>query len=89
MKKNSGMSIINPKWRNVKVTVTVKRSGDGLLTSLVRGGVEGIEEFVGKTLVLELVSNDLDSSTFFILLCIYPPPLFIKLVHLMCQESYT
>ncbi|XP_017406814.1 linoleate 13S-lipoxygenase 2-1, chloroplastic, partial [Vigna angularis] len=54
---------INPKWRKVKVTVTVKQSGGGLLTNLVEGGVQGIEHFIGKTLVLELLSNDLDSKT--------------------------
>lgn len=54
---------MNPKWRSVKVTVTVKQSGGGLL-NLVEGGVQGIEHFIGKTLVLELISNDLDSSTF-------------------------
>jgi len=67
MEKHSGNSNSNPKWRNVKVTVSVKRSGGGLLSNLVEGGVRGIEELVGKTLVLELVSNDLDSSKFFIL----------------------
>ncbi|WVY95035.1 hypothetical protein V8G54_034123 [Vigna mungo] len=57
------MSNMNPKWRSVKVTVTVKQSGGGLLTNLVEGGVQGIERFIGKTLVLELISNDLDSKT--------------------------
>ncbi|CAJ1965388.1 unnamed protein product [Sphenostylis stenocarpa] len=65
MKKNSTMSSNSKsKSRNVKVIVTVKGSGGGLLTHLVKDGVHGIEELVGKTLVLELVSNELDSSKF-------------------------
>ncbi|KAG2394298.1 Linoleate 13S-lipoxygenase [Vigna angularis] len=41
----------------------MQQSGGGLLTNLVEGGVQGIEHFIGKTLVLELLSNDLDSKT--------------------------
>jgi len=68
MEKGSGMSNMNPKLRTVKVTATVKRSDGGLLTNLVQGGVQGIEHIIGKTLVFELLSNDLDSSKFLILL---------------------
>ena len=66
MRKKSGTSNNNPnKAQNAKAIVIVKRSGGGgLLTNLVRDGVEGIEELVGKTLILELVSNELDSSKF-------------------------
>lgn len=65
MRKKSGTSNNNPnKAQNAKAIVIVKRSGGGgLLTNLVRDGVEGIEELVGKTLILELVSNELDSKT--------------------------
>ncbi|XP_027931237.1 linoleate 13S-lipoxygenase 2-1, chloroplastic-like [Vigna unguiculata] len=63
MEKGSGMSNMNPKLRTVKVTATVKRSDGGLLTNLVQGGVQGIEHIIGKTLVFELLSNDLDSKT--------------------------
>ncbi|QCD79112.1 lipoxygenase [Vigna unguiculata] len=65
MEKGSGMSNMNPKLRTVKVTATVKRSDGGLLTNLVQGGVQGIEHIIGKTLVFELLSNDLDSKTKF------------------------
>ncbi|RDX66659.1 Linoleate 13S-lipoxygenase 2-1, chloroplastic, partial [Mucuna pruriens] len=49
----------NPKSQNVKAFVTIHQTGGGLLTNLVRESVERIQEFVGKTLVLELVSNHL------------------------------
>ncbi|CAK8566860.1 unnamed protein product [Lathyrus sativus] len=44
----------------VKAIVTLKHSDDWLLKNLVDGGIQQIEELVGKTLVLELVSNELD-----------------------------
>ncbi|KAK7401149.1 hypothetical protein VNO78_12468 [Psophocarpus tetragonolobus] len=50
------------KGQNVKAIVTVKGSGGGLL-NVVRDGVEAIEGLVGRTLVLELVSIELDSKT--------------------------
>ncbi|TKY50041.1 Linoleate 13S-lipoxygenase 2-1 [Spatholobus suberectus] len=61
MTRNSGIS--SKKAQNVKAFVTVERSGGGLLTNLVRDGIEGIGELVGKTLVLELLSNEHDSRT--------------------------
>jgi lipoxygenase len=48
----------------VKAIVTLKHSDDGLLTNLVDDGIQKIEELVGKTLVLELVSNELDQGNF-------------------------
>ncbi|XP_020205956.1 linoleate 13S-lipoxygenase 2-1, chloroplastic [Cajanus cajan] len=48
---------------SVKALVSVKHSGGGLLRNLVDGGVGEIKELVGKTLVLELVSEDLDPKT--------------------------
>lgn len=51
--------------RSVKAVVTVKQSsGGGLLTNLVSG-------IVGKHMVLELVSDELDPSKLFISLCFY------------------
>nr|KYP38225.1 hypothetical protein KK1_040535 [Cajanus cajan] len=61
MTRNIGVSN-DTRTHNVKAFVTVKPSA-GLLTNLVRGGVERIEEFIGKTIVLELVSEELDSKT--------------------------
>lgn len=57
----------NTKSQNlikVKAIVTLKHSDDGLLKNLVDGGIQQIEELVGKTLVLELVSNELDQGNF-------------------------
>lgn len=48
----------------VKAIVTLKHSDDWLLKNLVDGGIQQIEELVGKTLVLELVSNELDQGKF-------------------------
>ncbi|XP_061347779.1 linoleate 13S-lipoxygenase 2-1, chloroplastic-like [Gastrolobium bilobum] len=53
----------NTKSKKVKAFVTVKQSSEGLLTSLVTRGVDGIKELVGKTLALELVSDELDPKT--------------------------
>ena len=50
----------NTKSHSVKAIVTLKQKGGGLLS----GVVGGIQEVVGKTLVLELVSNELDPSKF-------------------------
>ena len=44
----------------VKATATVTQTSSGLLSSVV----EGVSELVGKTLVLELVSAELDPSKF-------------------------
>lgn len=66
MKSKSGTSKNNPKSQNVKALVTVTRSAGGLLTNLVRDGIQGIGELVGKTLVLELVSNELDPGKFLV-----------------------
>ncbi|XP_058755727.1 linoleate 13S-lipoxygenase 2-1, chloroplastic-like isoform X2 [Vicia villosa] len=55
----------NSKSQNlikVKAIVTLKHSDDGLLRNLVDGGIQQVEELVGKTLVLELVSNELDQA---------------------------
>ncbi|KAK2388618.1 linoleate 13S-lipoxygenase 2-1, chloroplastic [Trifolium repens] len=63
----NGNNDISPKTHNnlikVKAIVTLKHSDDGLLTNLVDDGIQKIEELVGKTLVLELVSNELDQET--------------------------
>ncbi|MCI12557.1 linoleate 13S-lipoxygenase 2-1 chloroplastic-like, partial [Trifolium medium] len=60
----SGNNDTNTKSHNnlikVKAIVTLKHSDDGLLPNLVDDGIQKIEELVGKTLVLELVSNELD-----------------------------
>ncbi|RDX97652.1 Linoleate 13S-lipoxygenase 2-1, chloroplastic, partial [Mucuna pruriens] len=58
---SSGSSITTSQ--SVKALVTLKQGGGGLLRNLVNEGVDGIKELVGKTLVLELVSNDLDPKT--------------------------
>jgi len=58
----------NTKSQNlikVKAIVTLKHSDDGLIRNLVDGGIQQIEELVGKTLVLELVSNELDQGNFY------------------------
>ncbi|QCD79114.1 lipoxygenase [Vigna unguiculata] len=49
--------------QTVKALVTVKQRSGGLLGNLVNGGLDGIKDLVGKTLVLELVSDDLDPKT--------------------------
>jgi lipoxygenase len=64
----NGNNDISTKTHNnlikVKAIVTLKHSDDGLLTNLVDDGIQKIEELVGKTLVLELVSNELDQGNF-------------------------
>jgi lipoxygenase len=64
----NGNNDISPKTHNnlikVKAIVTLEHSDDGLLTNLVDDGIQKIEELVGKTLVLELVSNELDQGNF-------------------------
>ncbi|XP_027190278.1 linoleate 13S-lipoxygenase 2-1, chloroplastic-like [Cicer arietinum] len=47
----------------VKAVVTLKHSDDGLLKNLIDGGLQQVEKLVGKTLSLELVSNELDQET--------------------------
>jgi lipoxygenase len=63
-----GNNDISTKTHNnlikVKAIVTLKHSDDGLLSNLVDDGLQKIEELVGKTLVLELVSNELDQGNF-------------------------
>ncbi|KHN21708.1 Linoleate 13S-lipoxygenase 2-1, chloroplastic [Glycine soja] len=49
--------------QSVKALVTVKQSGGGIIRNLVNGGLDGIRELVGKTLVLELVSDEIDSKS--------------------------
>ncbi|BAT89080.1 hypothetical protein VIGAN_05276300 [Vigna angularis var. angularis] len=49
--------------QTVKALVTVKQRSGGLLGNLVNGGLDGIKDLVGKTLVLELVSDELDPKT--------------------------
>ncbi|XP_027344673.1 linoleate 13S-lipoxygenase 2-1, chloroplastic-like [Abrus precatorius] len=56
-------NIIVTKSQTVKAFVTVKQSGGGLLGDLVNEGLGGIKEFVGKTLALELVSEELHPKT--------------------------
>ncbi|XP_058755726.1 linoleate 13S-lipoxygenase 2-1, chloroplastic-like isoform X1 [Vicia villosa] len=59
----------NSKSQNlikVKAIVTLKHSDDGLLRNLVDGGIQQVEELVGKTLVLELVSNELDQAAYYL-----------------------
>lgn len=48
----------------VKAVVTLKHSDDGLLKNLIDGGLQQVEKLVGKTLSLELVSNELDQGKF-------------------------
>jgi len=57
--------------QTVKALVTVKQRSGGLLGNLVNGGLDGIKDLVGKTLVLELVSDDLDPSKFCFLTSIF------------------
>lgn len=52
------------KLIKVKAIATLKHGDDGLLRNLVDGGIQQVEELVGKTLVLELVSNELDPGKF-------------------------
>ncbi|CAK7339255.1 unnamed protein product [Dovyalis caffra] len=48
----------------VKATVNVKRAVGGLLTSLgIDQGLNDIQDLLGKTIVLELISADLDPKT--------------------------
>ena len=56
---------------NVKAIVTIEQSNGGLLLNLINSAVDGIKELAGKTLVLELVSDELDPSkyNFFRLFC--------------------
>ena len=49
---------------NVKAIVTIEQSNGGLLLNLINSAVDGIKELAGKTLVLELVSDELDPSKF-------------------------
>ncbi|KAK7401159.1 hypothetical protein VNO78_12478 [Psophocarpus tetragonolobus] len=49
--------------QSVKALVTVKQSGGGILKNLVNGGIDGIKDFVGKTLALELVSDEIDPKS--------------------------
>ncbi|XP_045809749.1 linoleate 13S-lipoxygenase 2-1, chloroplastic-like [Trifolium pratense] len=62
----NGNNDTNTKSQNnlikVKAIVTLKHSDDGLLPNLVDDGIQKIEELVGKTLVLELVSNEVDQE---------------------------
>ncbi|TKY50043.1 hypothetical protein E2542_SST27495 [Spatholobus suberectus] len=46
--------------QTLKALVTVKQSGGSLLRRLVNEGVDGVKGLVGKTLVLELVSDELN-----------------------------
>ncbi|KHN45340.1 Linoleate 13S-lipoxygenase 2-1, chloroplastic [Glycine soja] len=48
---------------NVKAIVTIEQSNGGLLLNLINSAVDGIKELAGKTLVLELVSDELDPKT--------------------------
>ncbi|XP_014518943.1 linoleate 13S-lipoxygenase 2-1, chloroplastic [Vigna radiata var. radiata] len=49
--------------QTVKALVTVKQRSGGLLGNLVNGGLDGIKDLVGKTLALELVSDELDPKS--------------------------
>ncbi|KAK7243381.1 hypothetical protein RIF29_38176 [Crotalaria pallida] len=62
MATSSGYTSTNNKSLNVKGFVTINQGG-GLLTKLVSGCLEGIQVLVGKTLALELVSNEFDPRT--------------------------
>lgn len=57
--------------QTVKALVTVKQRSGGLLGNLVNGGLDGIKDLVGKTLALELVSDELDPSMFCFSNCIH------------------
>ncbi|CAL0328371.1 unnamed protein product [Lupinus luteus] len=63
MASSSGNTSTNNKYENVKGIATIKQSGGGFLSNLISGCLEGIKLWVGSTLVLELVSNDLDPKT--------------------------
>ncbi|KAK7306731.1 hypothetical protein VNO77_44687 [Canavalia gladiata] len=51
------------KSLSVKALVTLKQSGGGFLTNLVNGALDGVKDLFGKTLSLELVSEELDPKT--------------------------
>ncbi|KAE9622309.1 putative linoleate 13S-lipoxygenase [Lupinus albus] len=63
MASSSGNTSTNNKSYYVKGIATIKQSGGVFLTNLISGCLQGIEYWVGSTLVLELVSNDLDPET--------------------------
>ncbi|KAK0606111.1 hypothetical protein LWI29_034218 [Acer saccharum] len=49
---------------NVKAVVTVKQSVGGVLSNLnVEGGLDDIQDWFGKSILLELVSDELDPNT--------------------------
>ncbi|ESW18149.1 hypothetical protein PHAVU_006G016900 [Phaseolus vulgaris] len=49
--------------QSVKALVTVKQNRGGILGNLLNGGLDGIKDLIGKTLVLQLVSDELDPKT--------------------------
>ncbi|KAL5055822.1 hypothetical protein RYX36_036504 [Vicia faba] len=50
--------------KQVKATVTVKPAGEGVLSKLgLQRGLDKISELMGKTILLELVSSELDPKT--------------------------
>jgi len=71
MASSSKNSNTNTTSQGVKAIVTVKQSRGGILGNLVNGGLDGIKDLVGKTLVLELVSDELDPSKFCFSICFH------------------
>nr|KYP76388.1 hypothetical protein KK1_020629 [Cajanus cajan] len=63
MGTSSGKTNTKSQNVNVKAVVTIGQSDGGFVGNLLKPAVDGIKELVGKTLVLELVSDDLDPTT--------------------------
>ena len=57
--------------QSVKALVTVKQNRGGILGNLLNGGLDGIKDLIGKTLVLQLVSDELDPSKFCFSICFH------------------
>ncbi|KAG4917949.1 hypothetical protein JHK82_055406 [Glycine max] len=63
MATSSGNTNTKSQNVNVKAVVTIEQSDGGLVPNLINSAVDGIKELAGKTLVLELVSDELDPKT--------------------------
>ncbi|RDX80322.1 Linoleate 13S-lipoxygenase 2-1, chloroplastic, partial [Mucuna pruriens] len=63
MATSGGNTNTKSKNVNVKALVSIQQSDGGLIPNLTNSAIDGIKELVGKTLVLELVSDDLDPKT--------------------------
>lgn len=49
----------------VKAIVTVQQTTSGLLSSVVTAGLDGFTDLAGKSLLVELISVQLDPSKYF------------------------